>query len=111
MARINTFLKRTAIWLCGGCFLLPAAASAYVGPGAGLSLLGALWALLVAVGTAIIFVLAWPVRRMLRRKREAREQAERQTEEREAEAKDRRESAGPADTVAEREDVAASQRQ
>ncbi|MGK9233827.1 hypothetical protein KXS07_19995 [Inquilinus limosus] len=50
---------------------LPAAAFAYVGPGAGISLLGALWALLLAVGTAVLFVVAWPVRKMVRRRRQA----------------------------------------
>lgn len=49
----------------------PDLALAYVGPGAGLSLLGALWALLAAVATALAFILLWPVRRMLRRRREA----------------------------------------
>ncbi len=48
---------------------LSTSASAYVGPGAGLSLLGAFWALIVAVGTAIGFVVAWPVRKLLRRNR------------------------------------------
>lgn len=52
--------------------LLPMAANAYVGPGAGLSLLGALWGLILAMVTAAIFVFAWPVRKMLRRRREAR---------------------------------------
>lgn len=47
---------------------LPTAAFAYVGPGAGLSLLGALWALVAAIGTAVVFVVAWPVRRLLRRR-------------------------------------------
>lgn len=55
--------------------LLPHAAYAYVGPGAGLSLLGALWALLVAIAAAVAFVVAWPIRRMRRRKREERERA------------------------------------
>ena len=55
------------------CLLLPLAAHAYIGPGAGLSLIGALWALLVAVAAAIVFVFAWPIRRMHRRKREALE--------------------------------------
>ena len=49
--------------------LLPTAASAYVGPGAGLSLLGALWALIVAIVLAVAFVVAWPVRRMMRNRR------------------------------------------
>ncbi|MEX1080894.1 MAG: hypothetical protein WD382_08095 [Halofilum sp. (in: g-proteobacteria)] len=46
-----------------------APAVAYVGPGAGLSMLGALWGLLVAVLAALSFIIAWPVRRYLRRKR------------------------------------------
>lgn len=57
---------------------LPLAAEAYVGPGAGLSLLGALWALLIALGTAIAFVVAWPLRKMLRRRRAERAAAEQQ---------------------------------
>jgi hypothetical protein len=55
--------------------LLSPAAEAYVGPGAGLSLLGALWALIVAIGAAVAFIVAWPIRRMRRRKREERELA------------------------------------
>ncbi|MCT8267789.1 hypothetical protein NYQ83_10950 [Afifella sp. JA880] len=51
--------------------LLPSAAFAYVGPGAGLSLLGALWALVAAIGLAISFVVAWPVRKMMRNRRKA----------------------------------------
>lgn len=46
------------------------AAQAYVGPGAGLSLLGALWGVIAAVLAALLFVLTWPLRRMRRRKRE-----------------------------------------
>ncbi len=48
------------------------AALAYVGPGAGLSLLGALWGLLLAVASAIGFVIVWPLRRARRRARERR---------------------------------------
>ncbi|MCX2721306.1 hypothetical protein [Roseibium salinum] len=51
--------------------LAPELAHAYVGPGAGLSLLGALWALVAAVGLALFFVVAWPIRKLLRRKRVA----------------------------------------
>lgn len=46
---------------------LPAAA--YIGPGAGLSLLGAFWGLLLAVGAALAFVILWPLRRFFRRAR------------------------------------------
>lgn len=45
-------------------------ALAYVGPGPGLSLLGALWGVLVAVVAAVSFVILWPMRRLLRRRRE-----------------------------------------
>lgn len=51
----------------------PTGAFAYVGPGAGLSLLGALWAFLAAIGTALFFVIAWPVRKFMRRRRAAHE--------------------------------------
>jgi cytosine/uracil/thiamine/allantoin permease len=44
-------------------------AAAYVGPGAGLSLVGAFWGLLVAVGAALGFVIFWPLRRLFRRSR------------------------------------------
>ena len=46
---------------------LPAAA--YIGPGAGLSLLGAFWGLLLAVVAALGFVILWPLRRFFRRDR------------------------------------------
>ena len=48
--------------------IMPAAA--YIGPGAGLSLLGAFWGLLLAVGAALGFVILWPLRRLFRRNRE-----------------------------------------
>ena len=49
-------------------------ATAYVGPGAGLGLLGALWALIAALGTALAFVLLWPIRRLLQRRRSRAQQ-------------------------------------
>lgn len=44
-------------------------AAAYVGPGAGLSLLGALWGVLIAVGLAVGFVIIWPIRSILKQRR------------------------------------------
>jgi membrane protein implicated in regulation of membrane protease activity len=43
-------------------------AFAYVGPGAGLSLLGALWGVAAAVVVALAFVVIWPVRRLIKRR-------------------------------------------
>lgn len=51
------------------CALVAWPATAYIGPGAGLSLVGALWAVIAAIGAALFFVLAWPLRRMMRRRR------------------------------------------
>ena len=66
--------------LCGSVLGVLAAAAlsvdsavAYVGPGAALGALGALWGILAAVGLAVLFVVAWPIRRMLRRRRAAPE--------------------------------------
>lgn len=49
--------------------LLAAPAHAYIGPGAGLGMVAAFWALLTAVLGALAFLIAWPVRRILRRGR------------------------------------------
>lgn len=42
-------------------------ASAYIGPGAGLSMLGAFWGLVVAVLAALSFLLFWPIRKMFKK--------------------------------------------
>lgn len=55
--------------LAGGLILAVATpALAYVGPGAGLSLLGALWGVAIAVLAALAFVVIWPIRQMIRRR-------------------------------------------
>lgn len=63
----------TLLALAVGGALLPFAAHAYVGPGAGLSLLTALWGVVAAVGVALGFVLMWPIRRLLRRRASRRD--------------------------------------
>jgi len=53
--------------------IIPEAAFAYVGPGAGISALGALWGLILGVVTALGIVLFWPIRMMLRKRKAAAE--------------------------------------
>jgi hypothetical protein len=43
-------------------------AAAYIGPGAGISLLGAFWGLVMALGAAVGVVVWYPLRRVLRRR-------------------------------------------
>lgn len=50
-------------------------AHAYVGPGAGITMLGALWAVIAAIVLALAGLLVWPVRRLLRKKKERLAQA------------------------------------
>jgi len=49
--------------------LLASPAFAYVGPGAGLTLLGALWGLILAIVMSVGFVILWPFRRLMRRRK------------------------------------------
>ena len=49
---------------------------AYVGPGLGLSALAALWAVIVAIFTALGAVLYWPIRALLRKRREKKQRHE-----------------------------------
>lgn len=44
-------------------------AQAYIGPGAGLSVLGSLWTVLVGIVLALLAVLSWPIRVIWRRLR------------------------------------------
>ncbi len=62
---MNAIAKR-GIWLC--MFLLAPTAEAYVGPGAGISLLGSLAGLVGVIVLAIASVLFWPIRRLMRKK-------------------------------------------
>ena len=48
-------------------------AFAYIGPGAGLSMLGAFWGLVVAVLAALSFLLLWPIRKAFKKNTAATE--------------------------------------
>lgn len=56
-----------AIALALSLFTTPA--FAYIGPGAGITVLGALWGVVVAVVLAVVAVLLWPLRVLFRRRR------------------------------------------
>jgi hypothetical protein len=58
---------RIAVGLCA-CAFAPAAL-AYVGPGAGLGVLGAMLAILAAVLATVVGLIVWPVRMIMRRRR------------------------------------------
>ena len=62
-------MKFLAMTISAALALAATPALAYVGPGAGLSLLGAFWGLLVAVFAALAFVVVYPVRRLMRARR------------------------------------------
>lgn len=62
----------------GATVLAASPALAYVGPGAGLTLLGALWGLILAVVVSVGFILLWPIRRMIRRNKQVCQTGERQ---------------------------------
>lgn len=63
LVRIAAFAIPIALWA------MPAAA--YVGPGAGITLLGALWGVLIAIAAAVGFIILWPLRRALVARRQA----------------------------------------
>jgi type VI protein secretion system component VasK len=62
-------IRNSATFLILAAAALPLVAHAYVGPGAGLGLLAALWGLVAAVGVAVFYVVMWPIRRMRRRRK------------------------------------------
>jgi hypothetical protein len=69
--RIVTRILRSSVF--AGALVLAGAtpAFAYVGPGAGVTLLGALGGLAVVVVLAIGSILLWPLRALMRRRRDA----------------------------------------
>ena len=42
---------------------------AYVGPGAGITMLGALWAVVIAIVLTLAAVLFWPIRTLIRKRK------------------------------------------
>ena len=44
----------------------------YVGPGAGISVLGSLLGILVTIGVAILAIVMWPIRKLMKKRKAAR---------------------------------------
>jgi hypothetical protein len=53
--------------------LFAGTAAAYVGPGAGITVIGALWGLIAGVVMAIGVILFWPIRLLLRKRKANKE--------------------------------------
>jgi hypothetical protein len=66
-------LKSALLVLTGISVLAPSAAYAYIGPGAGISAIGSLLALLAAIAAAIFGFLWYPIKRLLSRRRKSSE--------------------------------------
>ena len=69
MSRVTKMRNHVSAFLALAALLLPAIASAYIGPGPGLSAIGSLLALVGAVLLAIVGFVWYPIRRLLRRDR------------------------------------------
>lgn len=61
-----------AIASAATCLMAASPAQAYVGPGAGITLVGALIGLVSAIFLAIFAVLRWPIRRFLAKRKAAK---------------------------------------
>lgn len=52
--------------------LISGSVFSYVGPGAGISVLGSLLGILVTIGVAILAIIMWPVRKLMKKRKAAR---------------------------------------
>ncbi len=51
--------------------LMASSAFAYVGPGAGISVLGSLLGILATIVLALVAIVMWPIRKMMKRRKAA----------------------------------------
>lgn len=68
-------LSSAMLLLAAALFLLPAPALAYIGPGAGLSAIGTVLALLAAVVLAVFGFVWYPVKRLVGKRQKSKTQA------------------------------------
>ncbi len=69
------------VWFALALLLASSSALAYIGPGAGVSFLGSLWAVLAGIVIALFAILFWPIRYLVRRLRRGRSTPPRPTSE------------------------------
>jgi hypothetical protein len=60
------------LFFLAAAMLLSTPATAYIGPGAGISVLGSLLGILATIVVAIGAIVMWPLRKMLKKRRQAR---------------------------------------
>ena len=51
--------------------LSSSAALAYIGPGAGISVLGSVLGILATIGLAMVAIIMWPIRKMMKKRKAA----------------------------------------
>jgi protein-S-isoprenylcysteine O-methyltransferase Ste14 len=69
---------RKLLFLTGLFLVLSQPAFAYIGPGAGISVLGGLLGILTTIIVALGAILFWPIRKMLKKKKASSQEPEKQ---------------------------------
>jgi len=69
---------RKLLFLTGLLLTLSEPGFAYIGPGAGISVLGGLLGIITTLIVAIGAILFWPIRKMLKKKKASKPEAEKQ---------------------------------
>ncbi|MCH8209584.1 MAG: hypothetical protein IIA62_11125 [Nitrospinae bacterium] len=70
--RIHNHVKSAAFFMMFALvYIFPAPSFAYVGPGPGITALGALWALIATVVITLVGLLIWPIRALMKRKKQS----------------------------------------
>jgi len=91
----STLIKQIPALTAATLLLAALPAQAYVGPGAGISVLGAVWGVVVAVVVVIGGLLFLPFKIMLRKRKLAKEAAEAEAASEETDTSQKNEQASP----------------
>jgi hypothetical protein len=69
------------LWAVAICFLVTDSALAYVGPGLGMGVIGAIFGILAAILLAIVGLIWYPVKRLMKKKEKANDKDSKQEKE------------------------------